>query len=128
MNKWVKTVPKLKLYSEFVQALNGILKLTNRQLELLAALIYIDVNTPKSVNVRKNVISTENRKKLNKMTGIDIFNICKYIKKFKQMGLLVNGRAEDEVFVTKALVPEIVGDRVQVTIVLRINNEQETKE
>lgn len=30
MNKWVKTVPKLKLYSEFVQALNGILKLTNR--------------------------------------------------------------------------------------------------
>lgn len=92
-------------------------------MELLAALIYIDVNTPKSVNVRKNVISTENRKKLNKMTGIDIFNICKYIKKFKQMGLLVNGRAEDEVFVTKALVPEIVGDRVQVTIVLRINNE-----
>lgn len=124
MNKLVKTVSKSDLYKEFLKSLNGILDLTDRELELLATFIEIDINTPKLPNISKNVISTENRKYIRKVLGITPDNLSRYITKFKNQGILVKGRVEDEVMVSKALVPEIIGDRVQVTIVLRINKDE----
>lgn len=124
MNKLVKTVSKTDLYKEFLKSLNGILDLTDRELELLATFIEIDINTPKLPNISKNVISTENRKYIRKVLGITPDNLSRYITKFKNQGILVKGRVEDEVMVSKALVPEIIGDRVQVTIVLRINKDE----
>lgn len=103
--------------------MNGILDLTARELELLATLIDIDVNTPKLPNVSKNVISTENRKYIKKVLGITPDNLSRYIAKFKSQGILVSGKIEDEVVVNKALVPEIIGDRVQITIILRVNKD-----
>lgn len=124
MNKLVKTVSKTVLYKEFLKSLNGILDLTDRELELLATFIDIDINTPKLPNISKNVISTENRKYIRKILGITPDNLSRYITKFKNQGILVKGRVEDEVMVSKALVPEIIGDRVQVTIVLRISKDE----
>lgn len=124
MNKLVKTVSKTDLYKEFLKSLNGILDLTDRELELLATFIDIDINTPKLPNISKNVISTENRKYIRKVLGIAPDNLSRYITKFKNQGILVKGRVEDEVMVSKALVPEIIGDRVQVTIVLRISKDE----
>lgn len=125
MNKLVKTVSKTDLYKEFLQSLNGILDLTNRELELLAALVEIDVNTPKLPELSKNVISTDNRKYLNKKLKITQDNLSRYINKFKEKGLLVRGKLEDEMCVNKALIPEVIGDRVQITIVLRIKKDEE---
>ena len=124
MNKLVKTVSKTDLYKEFLKSLNGILDLTDRELELLATFIDIDINTPKLPNISKSVISTENRKYIRKILGITPDNLSRYITKFKNQGILVKGRVEDEVMVSKALVPEIIGDRVQVTIVLRISKDE----
>ena len=124
MNKLVKGVSKTDLYNEFLRSLNGILKLTDRELELLSTFIQIDINTPKLPNISKNVISTENRKYIRKVLGITPDNLSRYITKFKNQGILVKGRVEDEVMVSKALVPEIIGDRVQVTIVLRISKDE----
>ena len=42
MNKLVKTVNSDNLNYEFLKSLNGILKLTDRELELLTKLIEID--------------------------------------------------------------------------------------
>lgn len=125
MNKLVKTVSKADLYKEFLKSLNGILDLTDRELELLATLVDIDVNTPKTPEVSKNVISTSNRKYIRKLLGITPDNLSRYIAKFKERGFLVKGKIEDEVMVNKALVPEIIGDRIQVTIILRINKEED---
>lgn len=124
MNKLVKTVSRTDLYKEFLKSLNGILDLTDRELELLATFIDIDINTPKLPNISKNVISTENRKYIRKVLGITPDNLSRYITKFKNQGILVKGKIEDEVMVSKALVPEIIGDRVQVTIVLRISKDE----
>jgi hypothetical protein len=44
-----------------------------------------------------------------------------YISKFKKEGLLVQGKAEDELVVNKILIPEIIKDRVQITLILRVN-------
>jgi hypothetical protein len=72
------------------------------------------------------VISTENRKYIRKTLGITPDNLSRYITKFKNQGILVKGRVEDEVMVNKALIPEVIGDRVQITIVLRLNKDEST--
>lgn len=125
MNKLVKSVNKADLYAEFLKSLNGILDLTDRELELLGTFIQIDINTPKLPNISKNVISTENRKYIRKTLGITPDNLSRYITKFKNQGILVKGKIEDEVMVNKALIPEIIGDRVQITIILKVNKENE---
>lgn len=124
MNKLVKTVNKTDLYKEFLKSLNGILDLTDRELELLATFIELDVNTPKLPNISKNVISTENRKYIKRTLGITPDNLSRYIAKFKSKGILINGKIEDEVMVSRALIPDIIGDRVQITIVLKINKNE----
>lgn len=126
MNKLVKGVSKTDLYNEFLRSLNGILKLTDRELELLSTFIQIDINTPKLPNISKNVISTENRKYIRKTLGITPDNLSRYITKFKNSSILVKGKIEDEVMVNKALIPEVIGDRVQITIILRLNKDENT--
>ena len=80
MNKLVKAVSKSELLMEFLKSLNGILDLTNREMELLACLIELDVNTPRLPNIDRNVISTEN---VNRTLGITPDNLSRYIAKFK---------------------------------------------
>lgn len=124
MNKLVKAVPMADLHTEFLKSLNGILDLTKRELELLEKLIEIDISTPKLPGISKNVISTENRKYIRKVLGITPDNLSRYIARFKEQGILVKGKLEDEMIVNKAIVPEIIGDRVQVTIILKIKKDE----
>ena len=121
MNKLVKTIDKKDLYFEFLTSLNGILQLTNREMELLTALMNIDVNTPKLPDYTKNIISAENRKYIKTTLGITKDNLSRYITKFKDKGIIVKGRADDEWLINPALIPEIIGDRVQISIILKIN-------
>ena len=120
MNKLVKSVKKADLYREFLKSLNGILQLTDRELDLMVLLIDLDINTPKVPGYSKNVISTENRKYLKASTGITNDNLSRYLGKLKDKGLIVKGKVDDEWMVNQALIPEIIGDRVQITIVLRL--------
>jgi hypothetical protein len=62
MNKLVKTVSNEELIPEFLQALNGILRLTDRELELMATLIKMDMEYVKEPNTNKNVANRYNRK------------------------------------------------------------------
>lgn len=121
MNKLVKTVEKDSLCREFIETLNGILQLTEREKDLLLLLIELDINSPKIPGYNKNVISTENRKYLRDKTGVTNDNLSRYLQKLKDKGLVVKGKADDEWYVNPAVIPEIIGDRVQITIVLKIN-------
>ena len=121
MNKLVKTIDKKDLYFEFLTSLNGILQLTNREMELLTALMNIDVNTPKLPDYTKNIISAENRKYIKTTLGITKDNLSRYIGRFKDKGIIIKGRADDEWLINPALIPEMIGDRVQISIILKIN-------
>lgn len=121
MNKLVKTVNKGNLYYEYLNALNGILQLTNRELELLTKFVELDVNFTPIHGVSKNVANTDNRRMIKSTMGITPDNLSRYISKFKKEGLLVQGKAEDELVVNKILIPEIIKDRVQITLILRVN-------
>ena len=120
MNKLVKTVSNEELIPEFLQALNGILRLTDRELELMATLIKMDMEYVKEPNTNKNVANRYNRKYIIENLGITKDNLSRYIKSFKEKGSLIAGPAEDELSVNKALIPVVIGDRLQLTIILRI--------
>lgn len=125
MNKLVKTVKKADLYREFLKSLDGVLQLTTREQDLMVLLIELDVNTPKLPGYSKNVISTENRRYLKTATGITSDNLSRYIGRLRDKGLIVKGKADDEWTVNPALIPEVIGDRVQLTIILRLAKEDE---
>ena len=122
MNKLVKTVSNEELIPEFLQALNGILRLTDRELELMATLIKMDMKYVKEPNSNKNVANRYNRKYIIENLGITKDNLSRYIKSFKEKGILIAGPAEDELSVNKALIPVVIGDRLQLTIILRIKS------
>lgn len=123
MNKLVKTIKKSDLYREFLKSLDGVLQLTTREQDIMVLLIELDINTPKLPGYNKNIISTENRRYLRAATGITNDNLSRYIGNLREKGLIVKGRADDEWMVNPALIPEIIGDRVQITIVLRTEKE-----
>lgn len=120
MNKLVKTVDKDNLIQEYLKTLNGILELTDRELELLHKLIILDINHNPALGY-KNVASTDNRKLIRRELGITPDNLSRYLSKFKEKGYLVKGKADDELYVNKILIPEIIKDRVQLTIILKTN-------
>lgn len=120
MNKLVKQVSNDNLIPEFLRALNGILRLTDRELELMAVLIKMDMEYVKEPNTNKNVANRKNRKYITTNLKVSKDNLSRYIKSFKEKGLLKVGPAEDELSVNKALIPVVIGDRLQLTIILKI--------
>lgn len=125
MNKLVKSVPRRKMYFEYLQSLNGILNLSYRELEVMAKLVEVDVNTVVKPGDSKNVINTQVRKTLMKELGFTPDNLCRLISKLKKMGYIKQGFAEDEWEVNKILIPEIISDRVQISIVLKVDDAAE---
>lgn len=120
MNKLVKQVTNEELLPEFLKVMNGILGLTNRELELMAVLVKLDMEYQEDKYRAKNVANTANRKYIMKTLGITKDNLSRYLRSFKDKGILVEGPAEDALCVNKALIPMIIGDRVQITVVLRL--------
>lgn len=127
MNKLTKKVNKSQLVKEFVSSLNGILGLTNRELELLQFLINDELNSSNTSLVDIDVTSTENRKIINNVLGITADNLSRYIKKFRQKGILIRDKINNSDKVNPVLIPEVIKDRVQLTIILRIDDGIETK-
>ena len=121
MNKLVKSVSNSNLYYEFLQSLNGILKLTDRELELFAILLKFDVEYIKEPNKPKNIANTNNRRWIIENLGITRDNLSRYLKKFRDEGFIVKGRTEGELYVARALIPVIINDRVQITIILKVD-------
>ena len=87
MNKLVKQVNKDELITEFLHTLNGILRLTDRELELMATLIRMDIEYEKEPNTNKNVANRHNRKWIIENLGITKDNLSRYIKSFKELVL-----------------------------------------
>lgn len=124
MNKLVKTVIKDDLIKEFLTALNGILQLTSRELELLITLVQLDSKKDKHAEDSKNITNKENRKYIRKTLGITPDNLSRYFAKFKKEGILIDGKGDEEVYINKALIPEIIGDRVQITVILKLKKDE----
>lgn len=70
------------------------------------------------------VLSANNRKYVEKELGITADNQSRYYKKFKDLGYLVKGKIDRQWLVNQILIPQVIKDRVQITIILRIDEEE----
>jgi len=75
-------------------------------------------------NPEDGVISANNRKYIEQTLGVTADNQSRYFKKFKDLGYLVKGKFDRQWLVNQILIPQIIKDRVQLTIILRINEEE----
>lgn len=125
MNKLVKQITKNELCTEFLKALNGIIDLPKRELQLLTLLVRLQMEPQLSGNDLDNgVISGVNRKYIEKELGITQDNQSRYFKKFKELGYLVKGKVDKQWLINEILIPQVIKDRVQLTVILRIKDEE----
>jgi len=87
MKIYRKKIQRKALYREYVSTLNSLLKLSERELDVLAILISIDLHWPEYDN--KNVIDERSRRRIMAETLINKTNLSKYISKLKRRKILI---------------------------------------
>lgn len=73
-------------YNKYYQAINGILKLTAKELAILSLL---SINKSKLGITDKELFSSKNRTIMSQSLGISKFNFNNYIKSMKDRGILL---------------------------------------
>lgn len=122
MNKLVKDIPSHKLSYEFLRSLNGIIGLTERELQIFSALLDIYMSDPKA---KRAVDCTANRRRLINEKYVTRDNLSRYIKRYKELGLLVIDKTTGLLTMNRAVVPVLVGGKtVQVTLILKLKTDE----
>lgn len=123
MNKFIKTVPEDRVCYEFMNSLNGIIGLTERELQVFSVLLSMRLQDIKTKNPRLSIDRAENRKRIINEYRIGKENLSRYIKKYRKKGLIYTTKYGNNV-IMDALLPQIVGGKtVQVTMILKINQD-----
>ena len=88
-----KEVNKQNFYKTYYKAINGILNLTNKQMEVLAEFSYIRDSLPDTFTDSQKddyTFSTSTRGIICEKLGITIFNLNNLIKELKEKGFLIS--------------------------------------
>lgn len=121
MNKFIKSVKRSKLYQEYIRSINGLLNLTEKEILVLTEIIQLDVSYVKLTGIPKNVVNTANRRYLISKLGISKENLSRMIRILKNKQLLIANSDSGEIIVNRALIPDIINDRIQVTMIIKID-------
>ena len=121
MNKFIKSVKRSKLYQEYIRSINGLLNLTEKEILVLTEIIQLDVSYVKLTGIPKNVVNTVNCRYLISKLGISKENLSRMIRILKNKQLLIANSDSGEIIVNRALIPDIINDRIQVTMIIKID-------
>jgi len=115
-----KKVSKERLYTEYVNILNGVLQLSKRESEVLSFMLAVDAHGEHSVN------NTDARRALCTYLGISESNLSRYLNTIKSKGLLVRDE-NNKWAINEHIKPTVVGDILEVSITLdsRYNEKEE---
>ena len=111
-----KKVSNNSLYAEYVNILNGVLQLSNREAEVLSFLLAIDGSGERSIN------SKNARDAVVGYLGISEPNLSKYLNTLKTKGLIVRD-LDNKWVVNKYIRPDVVGGILEITITLDLDGE-----
>ena len=93
MNKFIKTVKEEDVCFEFLRVMNGIMGLTNRELDVFSALVALRIRDMKDKRLsRLSVDRTSNRKEIMSKLGVTKDNMSKYIGIFTENSLIYRSR------------------------------------
>jgi hypothetical protein len=87
-------------------------------MEVFAELTKLQAARNKDPKAEKNIVDTEARKHIEQNLGVTQDNLCRYLKKFKDRHLLIPATADEEWVVNPILIPELIKNTVQITIIL----------
>ena len=122
MNKLIKTIPRDSVQHEFVKSLNGILKLTDREIGLLSVMLKYQAIDKDLQSSRRGIDTAANRKLFMAEANLTRDRIAKYIKSFRKKGVLVR-KPNGAYIINQALIPEIIGGKtVQIVLILKLND------
>lgn len=127
MNILKKTIHSKDLIKEFLNALNGLLRITPRELEVLVEIVGLEMRYVEVHNKAHNVVNSQNRKYLCKTLKLNRDNLSRYIKKFIDRGILIKKLADSkDIRVWHPLVPDVIKQTIQITLLLKLQNDRET--
>lgn len=123
MNKFIKTIKPNRLEYEFLRSLNGLLDLTDRELELLAFLLLIDSERTKKDRDVNSLDCAISRKLIMKTLSITKYNLSRYLKMFREKQILI--KDDGITSINKALIPIVIGNKVvQITMILKLKENE----
>jgi CRISPR/Cas system CSM-associated protein Csm4 (group 5 of RAMP superfamily) len=114
-------IPKKKILRKYVSILNSMLNLTEREMDILALLMEIDLNW--SSSAPKNVIDTRSRRYIMQNTYVNKNNLSKHIKKYKELGVLSNVEGKRWV-INPTLSPSSLYTDNKITVEFTLNLEK----
>jgi hypothetical protein len=115
-----KKVTKTNYIREYVTVLNGLLDLTQREVDVLCSMIKLDNNwAPRSPSDVKNILSTDSRRLMLKETGMNKSNFTKIVKKMTVIGLLV--LSTDGKYVVNELLKPSIDDKGKIEVKFVLN-------
>ena len=116
-----RKVKQSSFYREYVRVLNGILELSPREIEIFSLLLRIDYEwRPILPGDIKNILSSDNRKRVMRETLVNKNNLTKYINTLKEKGLVINTE-EGGWQVAPQLLPNMVSGVVRILFILDTN-------
>lgn len=119
----VKKVDRFKFYTDFVNILNGVLQLSNRESEVFSLLLHYSDNGYED-NVNHKVIRDQIKTYLN----ISEANLSRYLNTIKSKGLIIKG-SRNKWVVNDNIKPVVENDTIEIKFVLKLEDiiEENTK-
>ncbi len=108
------------LYTEYVNILNGVLQLSNREVEVLSFILAIDGSGERSIN------SKNARTAMTGYLSISEPNLSKYLNTLKSKGLIVRDPIDNKWVVNDYIRPDVIGGILEVTITLDLDGESDS--
>jgi hypothetical protein len=115
-------IPKKRILKKYVNILNSMLTLTEREMDILALLMEIDLNW--SAQTPKNVVDTKSRRYIMQNTYVNKNNLSKYIKKYKEEGILLSSEGK-KCIVNPTLLPTSLNTEGKISIEFTLNIEKQ---
>ena len=116
-NQYRKKIQKKNLYKEFLTVLNGLLRLSDREVELLSLLMQLDDEWKPLLDNNKDILTTDRRRFIIEKTGITKTNLSKYLKQLKDKGILIeNSLGGTEI--NSVFMPKLTSGVVDITFTL----------
>lgn len=113
-----KKVTNGSLYTEYVNILNGVLQLSNREAEVLSFILAADAN-----GEYENINSKSVRSAIVSYLGISEPNLSKYLNTLKSKGLVVKS-LKNKWVINEYIRPQVNGGILELTITLDLNGKE----
>lgn len=122
MKAYRKKIKRRELYRYFPVLTNSLLQFTDRELDVLGMLLYIQMAQPVFLGKTTDILSADNRRLIMTETRVNKNNLSKYIRKMKDMGVVL--KDENGHYINDMFVPDIKDGVAEILFVLDIEEDE----